>query len=193
MPKPFCQRTVFCGKAVFCGRSVFCGKFVFCYRLLSLALISLDLSCSSVFLVGLAFHWTFLVGLAFHWASTHPKLFERTIYTLNYHTYHILHPSVTFVVIFNRILQHMISTCILLKWNKLERLKHPSSKSIKIKSNFFSYIYLPVSCACQPLLNWGFRVYKNVNLSRMMNTWATIQHKKASKSHTYNQNSERIW
>ena len=51
LPKPFCQRTVFC------------GRFVFCYRLLSLALISLDLSCSSVFLVGL---WA--IGLFSSWA-----------------------------------------------------------------------------------------------------------------------------
>ena len=58
LPKPFCQGTVLC------SRSVFCGKFVFCYRLLSLALTSLDLSCSSVFLVGLwalLFHWAFFL------------------------------------------------------------------------------------------------------------------------------------
>ena len=40
LSKPFCQRTVLC------------SKFIFCYRSLSLALLSLDLSCSSVFLVG---------------------------------------------------------------------------------------------------------------------------------------------
>ena len=32
------------------------------------------------------------------------KLFERTLYTLNYHTYHTLHFSVTFTVMFNGIL-----------------------------------------------------------------------------------------
>ena len=70
LPKSFCQGTVLCGKTVLCGRSVFCGRFVFygrfvfCCRLLSLALISLNLSCSSVFLVGLwalLFHWAFFL------------------------------------------------------------------------------------------------------------------------------------
>ena len=41
LPKPSCQRTVFC------------GRFVFCCKFLSLALLSLDLSCSLVFLPGL--------------------------------------------------------------------------------------------------------------------------------------------
>ena len=41
LPKPFYQGTVFC------------CRFAFCYRLLSLAFLSLDLSCSLVFLVGL--------------------------------------------------------------------------------------------------------------------------------------------
>ena len=58
LPKPFCQRTVFCGKAVFCGRFVFCSRFVFCCKLLLLALFSLEISCSSVFLVGL---WALLL------------------------------------------------------------------------------------------------------------------------------------
>ena len=58
LPKPFCQRTVFCGKAVFCGRFVFCSRFVFCCKLLLLALFYLEISCSSVFLVGL---WALLL------------------------------------------------------------------------------------------------------------------------------------
>ena len=62
LPKLFYQGTVLCGRSVFCGRFVFCGKFMFCCRLLSLALISLDLSCSSVFLVGL---WALLFSLGF--------------------------------------------------------------------------------------------------------------------------------
>ena len=64
LPKPFCQGTVLCGRSVFYGRFVFCSRFVFCCRLLSLALISLDLSCSSVLLVGLwalLFHWAFFL------------------------------------------------------------------------------------------------------------------------------------
>ena len=61
LSKPFCWRIVFYDRSIFCSKSVFCGKSVFCYRLLSLALLSLDLSCSSVFLVGLAFHWAFFL------------------------------------------------------------------------------------------------------------------------------------
>ena len=69
--------------------------------------------------------------------TLHHKLFECTFCTLNYHTYHTLHPGVTFFVMFNGMLLHMTSTCILLRWNKLKRLKHPISKSIKTKPNFF--------------------------------------------------------
>ena len=60
LPKPFYQRTVFC------DRFVFCGRFVFYYRSLSLALLSLDLSCSLVFLVGL--RALLFIGLSFTWA-----------------------------------------------------------------------------------------------------------------------------
>ena len=63
LPKPFCQGTVLCGRSVFCSRSIFYGRFAFCYRLLSLAFLSLDLSCSLVFLVGI---WSLLfVRLSF--------------------------------------------------------------------------------------------------------------------------------
>ena len=56
LPKPSCQSTVFY------GRFVFCGKFVFCCRSLSFALLSLDLSCSLVFLASL---WALLfIGLS---------------------------------------------------------------------------------------------------------------------------------
>ena len=47
LSKPFCWRIVFCGKTIF-----YC-RFVFCCKSLSLAFISLDLSCFLVFLVGL--------------------------------------------------------------------------------------------------------------------------------------------
>ena len=58
--KPFCWRTVFYSKVVF-----YC-RFVFYYRSLSLAFLSLDLSCSLVFLVGL---WALLfIGLPSIWA-----------------------------------------------------------------------------------------------------------------------------
>ena len=69
--------------------------------------------------------------------TLHPKLSNCTFYTINYHIYHILHPGVIFTVIFNRILLHVTSTCFLLRWNKVKRLKEPSSKSIKTKPKFF--------------------------------------------------------
>ena len=56
--------------------------------------------------------------------TLHPKLSDCTLCTLNYHTYHTLHPGVIFVVIFNRILLHVTSTCFLFRWNKVKRLKH---------------------------------------------------------------------
>ena len=57
LPKSFCQRTIFC------------GRFVFCCRSLSLTLLSLDLSCSSVFLVGL---WALLfIGFSSVWDFEH--------------------------------------------------------------------------------------------------------------------------
>ena len=59
--------------------------------------------------------------------TLHLKLSDCTLCTLNYHTYHTLHPGVIFVVIFNRIMLHVTNTCFLLRWNKVERLKHPSS------------------------------------------------------------------
>ena len=74
--------------------------------------------------------------------TLHPKLFECTLCTLNYHTYYTLHPSVTFVVMFNEMLLHMTSTCILLRWNKLKRLKHSTSKLIKQDPIFFTSLSL---------------------------------------------------
>ena len=81
--------------------------------------------------------------------TLHPKLFDCTFCTINYHTYHTLHPGVIFAVIFNRILLHMTSTCFLLRYNKVKRLKHPSSKSIKIQLKNF-HISLCLTC-CHPL------------------------------------------
>ena len=66
----------------------------------------------------------------------HHKLSDCTLYTLKYHTYHALHPDVIFDVIFNRIMLHVISICFLLRWNKVERLKHPSSSLPHSFSNF---------------------------------------------------------
>ena len=83
LPEPFCQGTVLCGRSVFYCRSVFCCRFAFCCRLLSLALISLDLSCSSVFLVGL---WALLfIGFSSVWAFGHGfKKWASTIYQLRH-------------------------------------------------------------------------------------------------------------
>ena len=83
------------------------------------------------------------------------KLFERTLYTLNYHTNHTLHPAVTFAVTFNGMLLHMTRTYILFRWNKLKKPKHPSSKSIKIEPNFF-HISLLVSHACNLFSKFRF-------------------------------------
>ena len=96
--------------------------------------------------------------------TLHHKLFERTLCTLNYHT---LHLGVTFIIIFNGILLHMTSTCILLRWNKLKRLKHPCSKSIKTKANFFPHSPPCLMCVStsspnsdlvnpKSLPNWGW-------------------------------------
>ena len=67
LSKPFCWRIVLYDRSIFYGRFVFYCRFViccistFCCRSFSLALFSLDLSCSSVFLVGL---WALLfIGL----------------------------------------------------------------------------------------------------------------------------------
>ena len=56
---------------------------------------------------------------------------------------HILHHKLSHFApqcyfIFNKILLHVISIRFFLKWNKLKRPKHPSSKSIKTKPNFFT-------------------------------------------------------
>ena len=79
----------------------------------------------------------------------HPKLSDCTFCMLNYHIYHILYPSVIFAVIFNRILLHVTILCFLLWWNKVKRLKHPCSKSIKTKPKIF-HISLCLAW-CHPL------------------------------------------
>ena len=48
-----------------------------------------------------------------------------------------MHLGVIFIVIFTRILLHVTRKCFLLRWNKVKRLKHPSSKLIKTKPKFF--------------------------------------------------------
>ena len=78
--------------------------------------------------------------------TLYSKLSECTLCTLNYYTYHTLHPDVTFAVMFNIILLHVTSTCFLLRWNKFKRLKHPSSKSIKTKANFFYVSFSLLAC-----------------------------------------------
>ena len=80
--------------------------------------------------------------------TLHPKPSECTLCSLNYYTYHTLHPGVTFAVIFDRILLHVSNICFLLRWNKLKSLKHHFWKSIKTKTNFFY--------ACVPLPKFRF-------------------------------------
>ena len=84
--------------------------------------------------------------------TLHPKLSECALCTLIYYTYHTLHPGVTFAIVFDRILLHVLGTCFLLRWNKFKSLKHHFSKSIKTKAIFFQ-----ISClACVPLPTFGF-------------------------------------
>ena len=66
LPKPFCWRIVFCSKFVFCYRFVICYRSAFCCKSLSLALLSLDLSYSLIFLMGF---WALLfIGVSSSWA-----------------------------------------------------------------------------------------------------------------------------
>ena len=81
--------------------------------------------------------------------TLHHKLSNCTFCTINYHTYHTLHPDVIFAVIFNRILLHVTSTCFLLRWNKIKRVKQLSLKSIKTKLKNF-HISLCLTW-CHPL------------------------------------------
>ena len=75
--------------------------------------------------------------------TLHPKLSDCTLCTLKYHIYHTLHPCVIFAVIFNKILLHVTSTCFLLRWNKVKRLKHHYLIPIKKKTQ--SFPHLPLS------------------------------------------------
>ena len=71
--------------------------------------------------------------------TLHHKLSDYTLCTLYYHT---LHPGVIFAIIFNRIMFHATNTCFLLRWNKVKRLKHPSSKSNKTKPKAIKIVLL---------------------------------------------------
>ena len=100
----------------------------------------------------------------------HPKLSDYTLCTLNYHTYHALHLGVIFAIIFNRTLLRVSSTCFLLRWNKVKRLKHPSSNQLK-QNLIFSAIYrtnklkqkqlaLSTFFKKYPLLLWSLKIVK---------------------------------
>ena len=93
--------------------------------------------------------------------TLHPILSKCTLYTMNYHIYHTLHPGVIFAVIFNRILLHVTSIWFLLRWNKVKRLKHPSSKSIRTKPILF--------------LRFSFKIFKFTSLIPWQNSF-TIPH-----------------
>ena len=75
--------------------------------------------------------------------TLHHKLLNCTLCTINYHTYHTLHSSAIFAIIFNRVLLYVTSTCFFLKWNKVKRLKHLSSKLILKKPKIFHISLCP--------------------------------------------------
>ena len=70
------------------------------------------------------------------------KLFECTVYILNYDHCYILHPRVSFTVKLDGNMKHMTCICVLLKWHKLKRLKTHSSQSTKKN---FKFIFSPFS------------------------------------------------
>ena len=62
---------------------------------------------------------------------------------LNYALYYTLHPGIIFVVIFNRFMLHVTSTCFLLRWKKSEKTKTPFilSSSLFLKFLFVVWEY----------------------------------------------------
>ena len=111
--------------------------------------------------------------------TLHPKLSKCTLYTINYHAYHTLYPGVIFAFMFDWILFHVTNTCFLLRWNKLKRLKHPSSKSIKTilknqlkQKPIFFHISLSSVCASPqnlkshpPKLSMSTHFYRKVGIT----------------------------
>ena len=86
-------------------------------------------------------HFTILNYALYY--TLHLKLSDCTFCTLNYHTYHTLHPGIIFVVIFNRFMLHVTSTCFLLRWKKSEKTKTPFilSSSLFLKFSFVVWEY----------------------------------------------------
>ena len=80
--------------------------------------------------------------------TLHLKLFECTVYTLNYDTCYTLYPDVSFTIILDGTFMYMTRTCVLLKWNKVKKQKNPSSQ--KNPSHTYKYNYLPKSKPSNP-------------------------------------------
>ena len=55
--------------------------------------------------------------------TLHPKLFECTVYTINYEILLHFAPDVSFTVKFNGNMKHVTCTCVLLKWHDLKDQK----------------------------------------------------------------------
>ena len=83
--------------------------------------------------------------------TLHHQLLNCILCTINYHTYHTLHSSAIFAIIFNRILLHVTSKCFFLRWNKVKILKHLSSKLI-LKNPKIFHISLCLKLLSQDLL-----------------------------------------
>ena len=99
---------------------------------------------------------------------------DCTLFILNCHNYHTLYPRVNFDVIFNIILLHVTSTCFLFRWNKVKKLKHPSSKSITTKSKFF-HISLCLVYVCAILFSkFSFKIFKFPSLFPWQNSFTVL-------------------
>ena len=130
LPNPFCQRTLFCGKFVFCGR------FVFCCKSLSLTLLSLDLSCSLVFLAGL---WALLfIGLSSSWYGF--KKWASTFSLLSIWIAPAIHMQKLMQFFFRRLFHNSHANASLLS---LVCLLFQSLLSLSKLFSFFMQIYDP--------------------------------------------------
>ena len=72
----------------------------------------------------------------------HHKLFKCTLYTLNYHTYHILHLGVTFTVMFNGIILYTTRTYICLGGSNLKNWNTLLPNQLKQKPIFSTSLSL---------------------------------------------------
>ena len=81
----------------------------------------------------------------------HHKLFECTVYILNYDRCYTLHPSVSFIVKLNGNMKHTTCICLLLKWHKLKDQKPTLPNQLKkIKISFSPFSPSPNHNPCNP-------------------------------------------